>query len=265
VAKLAFVAYESPFAPAGGIAAVIRQLPATAKEISAQHTVVITPWHEKCWRLKPNPTEFGSILVPFGTRDITVQVMHESSPFGTDYYFIKPETNTLADTHLEPGVVYGMGYEALQAELQEILRGWLRAPIFGGSPHPYRTGNHSILVRDSLLFGAAVIRALPVIAPGSWVLFLQDWETATAALAATAVPMVNRVRSVLTLHNSYDSEGIAAPLLRVFGIDPLLCPGDGNLEAASILERALPIVDRHIFTVSTQLPTTLLKISCKAR
>ena len=45
--KLAFIAYETPFAPSGGIAAVMGRLPASLKNASPFDIVVLTPFHHK--------------------------------------------------------------------------------------------------------------------------------------------------------------------------------------------------------------------------
>ena len=45
--KLAFVTYETPFAPAGGIAAVMARLPNYVSKASGLETIVITPYHHK--------------------------------------------------------------------------------------------------------------------------------------------------------------------------------------------------------------------------
>src|SRR5262249_50227039 len=100
------------------------------------------------------------------------------------------------------------------------------------------------LLHDALLFGAAVPRALHIINPGKrWTLLLQDWEAATAVLAMADKP--GRARAFVTLHNSYDCI-VGGDHLRYFGIIPESCPGD------TVLQRALPLTELPVFTVSQQ-------------
>lgn len=269
MSNLAFVSYESPFAPCGGIAAVMRHLPRVAKEISDQHIVVITPWHEKAWQRTPTAAELGSIQIPWGIYDIDVQVMLDSTSLGVDYYFLKPGRMVVSERHAHPfeGAVGNLGLHMMfveRGQSRDSFPSLDEAPLFDGSPHPYRTKDHATLVRDSLFFGVAVIRSLPLIAPGVWTLFLQDWETATTALAAAGSAITEHVRCILTLHNSYDSGGLSGPL-EILGIDAALCSGQGDLEAASILERALPLVSRQILTVSAQFSEDLTEDLLQSR
>jgi glycogen synthase len=239
----------------------MRHLPRVAKEISDQRTVVITPWHEKAFRRTPTATEVGSLQVPCGIHDIEVHVMFDSSSFGVDYYFLKPGRMVVSERHAHrfEGAVRNLGLHMMfvkRGQSRDMFPSLDEVPLFDGSPHPYRTKDHATLVRDSLFFGVAVIRSLPVILPGEWILFLQDWETATTAMAAAGSAMAKNVHCILTLHNSYDSGGLLGPL-EIFGINVGLCSGQGDLEAPSILERALPLVSHHIFTVSAQFSEDL--------
>jgi Starch synthase catalytic domain len=233
--NLAFVAYESPFAPAGGIAAVMGQLPRVVQEISSQRTIVITPWDHKAWRRSaddklrpPNARSVGSVTVTFHGREIRTQVKLDSTTFGVEFHFIEPEPPE-----------------------------WKEAPLFAGEPHPYRVP-HEILIRDSFFFSTAVIRTLTTIAAGDWVLFLQDWETGAAALYHHLVDVGVPVQCLLTLHNSYDSGGITPARWTENGINLAALPGGIAAEKPSFLERVLPVVRRQVFTVSTQFGKDIL-------
>jgi glycogen synthase len=128
-------------------------------------------------------------------------------------------------------------------------------PFFGGSRHPYDVGDYrrdvpEVLLRDALFFGVAAARALPALDAGSeWELLVQDWEAATTCLALAGAAS-NKATSHLTLHNSYDSRASNADL-QEFEIDPSDCPG------RTILERAIPLVSKPIFTVSEQFAMDL--------
>ena len=68
--KLAFVTYETPFTPAGGIAAVMGRLPHYIFKASGLETIVVTPYHHKIGKTANLPTqEVGQTLVasPGGT------------------------------------------------------------------------------------------------------------------------------------------------------------------------------------------------------
>ncbi len=56
----------------------------------------------------------------------------------------------------------------------------------------------------------------------------------------------------LTLHNTYDSGAVDDEDLRKVGIYPDICPGPPGMHMATVLERALPLVERPVFTVSEQ-------------
>jgi glycogen synthase len=72
---------------------------------------------------------------------------------------------------------------------------------------------------------------------------LQDWEAATAVLATADSP--GRPRAFVTLHNSYDCQ-VSGDQLWSAGINPDGCPG------GTILQRALPLTELPVFTVSEQ-------------
>lgn len=122
--------------------------------------------------------------------------------------------------------------------------------LFSGQKHPYDVGGQD-LIRDALFFGAAVPRALQVIDPGKrWTLLLQDWQAATAVLATAGLP--TRQRAFVTLHNSYDA-GVSDDRLSQAGFDARMCPGE------TILQRALPLTELPIFTVSDQFAHDLVE------
>lgn len=165
--SIAFVAYESPYAPCGGIAAVMGRLPAQLQSQSGRETIVITPYHQHVEKTTSLPmTEVGSFGVSYGDRSTLVRVMRFEGP--VPYYFLRPDDTS----------------------------------FFAGRRHPYDM-DAGQLVRDALFFGSAATRALHLIQPGQrWQLLLQDWECATVALALADQP--GRHRCFLTLHNSYD-------------------------------------------------------------
>jgi glycogen synthase len=215
--RIAFVSYETPFAPSGGIAAVMGRLPAQIAKASRLPVYIITPYHHKIPRttsIEDKLTLTGKIRIPFEGKQKRAELLQLERE--VNWVFIRA-----ADMH-----------------------------FFAGQRHPYdlpaATGSRSdSLLRDALFFGQAVPAALPLLGgDDSWVLMLQDWEAATAALALTGQQNGNH-RLYLTLHNSYDHAAPQAELLS-FGIDPDLYPGN------TILQSALSVVERPVFTVSDQ-------------
>lgn len=200
--NLAFVSYETPFAPCGGIAAVMGRLPAHVQAASRQDTIVITPFHQRIEKTTSlGRSHEGSFGLWFNGRTVIVNIYRHDDR--VPYYFLMPDD----------------------------------ARFFAGVRHPYDMPA-SDLLRDSLFFGAAAARALSVIAPGKrWTLLLQDWEAATTALALSDHPGTHRV--FLTLHNSYDS-GVSHDDLWQAGINPQCCPGNTVLQRAlSMAEHAV--------------------------
>ncbi|MFH1625156.1 MAG: glycogen/starch synthase [Pseudomonadota bacterium] len=222
--KIAFVTYETPFAPCGGIAAVMGRLPGYVEKASSLDTVVITPFHhiiEKTSSLESKMELIADIDIPFDNKNVRVNLYrYDDNRYEWRWYFLKP----------------------------------LDTRFFAGKRHPYdvveaKDKNSRNLLRDSLFFGSVVARVLPLIDQETrWKLMLQDWEAATTALALADQDGDHKL--YLTLHNSYDSGVTDADLSRV-GIDPASCPG------GTVLQRALPLVERTIFTVSAQFALDL--------
>jgi hypothetical protein len=219
---IVFVTYESPWFPAGGIAAVMGKLPCAVEAAANLPTVVITPFHYESRKLAALEKQtIQHVAMRSDDNCIVVSVLH--SKIDCPWYFLQPDE--------APPPAEGR--------------------FFGGRSHPYDVSKE-ILLRDSLFFGEAVVHALPTIAEHlgipleevEWNLVAQDWESATAALAFASQGSC-RGRLHLTLHNSYDAYASDADYRRV-GINPQRCPGD------TILHRALNLIEQPAFTVSEQ-------------
>lgn len=206
--NIAFVSYETPFAPCGGIAAVMGRLPARVQAASHVETIVVTPFHHRIEKMAAlGRSHEGTFGVPFADRTVVFHIYRHDDKI--PFYFLLPEDRQ----------------------------------FFAGQRHPYDIGGGDLL-RDALLFGAAIPRCLHVIDPGKrWTLLLQDWEAATAVLATADSP--GRPRAFVTLHNSYDCN-VSSGHLSHIGINPDSCPGD------TVLQRALPLTELPVFTVSEQ-------------
>jgi glycogen synthase len=207
--NIAFVSYETPFAPCGGIAAVMGRLPAKVRAVSHTETVVVTPFHHRLEKMASlGRSHEGSFGVALADRTVVVHVYRHDKD-QVPFYFLQPDDER----------------------------------YFAGKRHPYDVSGDDLL-RDALFFGVALPRSLHIIDPGKrWTLLLQDWEAATAALATADYP--GRPRAFVTLHNSYDCT-VSSEQLAYAGINPDCCPG------GTILQRALPLTELPVFTVSEQ-------------
>src|SRR6185295_19059191 len=88
--NFAFVTYETPFAPGGGIAAVSGQLPGYVKTAAGEPTIVISPFHHKISRMAMlNTNCIGELSVPFEKQTITVSIRHYEDMW--PWYFLLPE------------------------------------------------------------------------------------------------------------------------------------------------------------------------------
>lgn len=148
---IALVSYETPFAPCGGIAAVMTRLPGPLEKAAGARVIVISPSHDRTARMNALETQFaGAVAVPFCGSAVTVHIHRHDGR----WYFLRA----------------------------------LHPAFFQGVKHPYDLSPEA-LHRDAMFFGEAVPRALEVIAPGvPCALLLQDWEAAGVALAQAPHP-----------------------------------------------------------------------------
>lgn len=226
--RIAFVTYETPFAPCGGIAAVMAHLPIAFQEESKMPVTVITPFHykiENTIKAEGDTKLIGETMVTYAHQILRFQILKLIDRI--EWVFIKCLDNPEGER-----------------------------PLFSGARHPYdlsqdRIENSQMLLRDALIFGTGVINSLPLLDPhASWIFFLQDWEAAPTAFAARGSSL--KLSAYLILHNSYDSY---APdeIIEKAGIDPSTVPG------TTILKRAIPVVDKPVFTVSNQFAIDLVE------
>ena len=231
--RIAFVTYETAYAPCGGIAAVMSHLPARLKKASKMPCIMVTPFHHKIAKTTSlETTHIGEVSVPFDGGTVAVDICRYDNG-ESSCYFLRPDDER----------------------------------FFAGERHPYDVGKTQSeigenLRRDSIFFGAAVARSLAVIAPGeNCILMLQDWEAATTALAIS--DRDGNHEPFLTLHNSYDSGPVGEDDLRRVGINPEACPGGGKY--AGVLQRALPLVEHAVFTVSKQFAVDFIEDTFQTR
>lgn len=226
---IAFITYETPFAPGGGIAAVMSHLPHAIQSASQVPTYVITPFHFNISKTTLQESEMdilASIDIRFGLEDFRVDIKVLQRE--VCWVFLKPHTNRI-----------------------------MQYPFFSGVKHPYdvhaiEKGGQPSLLRDSLFFGRAASTALSEICSKcSWTILMQDWEAATMVLSlAQSTKKKTISNTYLTLHNSYDS-GVNKVILDTAGLKNLPIEGD------TILKCALPLVKDPVFTVSDQFALDL--------
>lgn len=130
---VAFVTHESPWFPAGGIAAVMGQLPSATEAATRLPTVVITPFHERSPKIAGLQMENVHVLT-LSYDGATIRVLVTRSNAGCPWYFLRPDGAPVS-----------------------------QSPFFAGARHPFDVPKE-VLLRDSLFFGAASVKALPAIA-----------------------------------------------------------------------------------------------------
>ena len=227
--NIAFITYETPFAPGGGIAAVMSYLPHAVQSQSHIPTFVITPFHfniDKTSRLESEMDTLATVEIKFDSKlfKVDINIFHKD----VNWVFLKPHRKKSNPN-----------------------------PFFGGENHPYHVpvveiGDQPRLLRDALFFGKAASAALAEICPTcSWTLLMQDWEAATTALFLPQSQVdLNFTNTYLTLHNSYDN-GVNQKAFKVAGVENLREKGN------TVLECTLPLVEDPIFTVSDQFALDL--------
>jgi len=234
--KIVFISYETPYAPCGGIAAVMGYLPGYVQAASGFETIVVTPYHHRILKTRSLPLEWiGRFNVETVNAELPVEIGRLVDKNGLAWYFLKADDEA----------------------------------FFAGQRHPYDVAKTqqeigTILQRDALFFGAALAQALPVIdSQAHWNLLMQDWEAATVVLALGRKR--SKYRLFLTLHNSYDSGGVSEGRLVAVGIDPRYCKGPAGATQASVLERVLELTRTPIFTVSKQFAIDLTQDPVQSR
>lgn len=244
--KILLVTYETRFARCGGITAVMNYLPGQLMAMAGLSTCVITPFHHRIASTRSLPARLvDTVEVPFYDDRVPVKIYRYDDRW--DWYFLD------AQDYRIPWAPPGVSSEEREKEQR----------FFSGRRHPYDVGAAAqdqgiILTRDALFFGAAVAASLPKISPDTlWTLMMQDWQAATAALALTGVNGDCVGKLFLTLHNSYDSGPVHEDALRGFGINPSYVRGRGDL--STVLTRALPLVEKPLFTVSEQFANDLTR------
>jgi glycogen synthase len=237
--EMLLVSYETRYARCGGITAVMNYLPGYLRRATGLKTSIVTPFHYRIPETRSLPVRpVADFTVPFFGDTVNVMISRYDDRWPWLFLdasgYLLPEDRRTSDADER---------------------------FFGGRKHPYDVGSHAaeqgmILRRDSLFFGAAVARALRELGSAAeWTLILQDWQAASAALALTGPNRPGGLQLFLTLHNSYDSGPVMSEELLAFGMNPDNAPAPPN--RATMLGRAIPLLDKPLFTVSEQFALDL--------
>jgi glycogen synthase len=218
--KIAFLTFENSFAPLGGLAAVVRILPVCLNK-AGEDVIVLTPLYANIPKVR-EALENGTLepAIPkqeFKTVSYSGEAScyrHGAAPVPT--YFISVEGR------------------------------------FTASLNPYSYADSNEILDDSLAFCAAAPFVLNKLGVSRNVLFhAHDWETAPIALTskiAVLEGLLENARTVLTLHNSFDS-GIDADRKRKFF--------GGKIQGDTILKCVIPLLNGPLTTVSVPFATEL--------
>ncbi|HMA65683.1 MAG: glycogen/starch synthase [Fibrobacterota bacterium] len=209
-----FLSFENQFASLGGLAAVAHHLPLWLQKLS-EKVLFFTPLHSKntntqdalrCGKLVPVFTK--KILRICNYQGVLSCYEHVDAPYKS--YFLEVDGR------------------------------------FYAGDNPYAYEDKTELLIDSLAFSAAVPFVLAQLGVTSNLIFhAHDWETAPIAITsklAVISNLINSARTLLTLHNSFDS-GIALRHKTLFF--------GKNIPGETILQCTIPLLNGPLTTVST--------------
>ncbi len=218
--KIAFLTFENSFAPLGGLAAVVRILPVCLNR-AGEDVTVLTPLYANIQKVKE--------ALANGTLEpaIPEQEFQAASYRGT------------VSCYRQAGAPVPTYFIAVDGR-------------FTASLNPYSYADSNEILDDSLAFCAAAPFVLSKLGVNRNVLFhANDWETAPVALTskiAVLNGLLENARTVLTLHNSFDSGIDAERKQKFFG---------GKIQGDTILKCAIPLLNGPLTTVSAPFATEL--------
>jgi glycogen synthase len=207
------LAFENEYASLGGLSVVTKYLPKFMKE-SGERIVFMTPFHENNRAIR-DAVKAGRFIarctVPFecgGDTRLVTCLEDTTAPIPS--YYLRVENQFVAEED------------------------------------PYHYSDQVNLLLDSLTFCAAVPQACAGLGLTKNILFhAHDWEAAAVALTsklAIVSGAMHSAKTVLTLHNSYDSPLPHRIMHRFFGKFP---------QAQTVLQAFVPLMNGPLTTVST--------------
>jgi glycogen synthase len=208
------LAFENRYASLGGLAPATRHLTGQL-EAMGERVLFFTPYHQGC----------------SGMRTARKAGLFEQS---------------LKEVHFKCGS-FESAFSCYRDTSVETPSYYIEVPgRFSAIDNPYGYDDGGELLLDSLAFVAAVPVALKNLSITESILFhAHEWETALVALTARAAEregLLRGVRSILTLHNSFDYAMPADTRRRYFG---------RGLKGDTVLQCSIPLLSGPLTTVST--------------
>jgi len=211
---IVILSFENRFASLGGLAAVVRKFPGALRK-AGEKVLLITPLHQGNSAVK-NAIASGELIERF----------------------------TGVKAHICNFSCMIRCYEEVNAAVSTLHIGI--EGHFNAGENPYGYDNRETLLFDTLAFCAAVPTALSYLGINEHLLFhAHDWETAPIALfsrCAVISSLLQQVKTVLTLHNSFDSP-FPDRFKKLFF--------NRTFNGDTILQCMLPLLDGPLTTVST--------------
>jgi glycogen synthase len=224
-----FVAFETEFARAGGLGAVMQVLPKRMAQ------------HEECFALGPHFKHLTDLdeLVRLGR-------IEAFSTLPSFHLSIGGTTHTVEMVEITDRVGFKTYLLSSEGFFTARVDPYVNPRNPTSSMDPYT--NPIVperLTADALFFCAAVPKALAQLGKTrDLVLQLQDWETACVVQAVKTEPNIQSVACVFALHNPYD---------RYLGHKPMLVSNLMsylNLCDDNVLSQMIPLMDGPLSTVS---------------
>jgi glycogen synthase len=227
-----FVTFENEFAPLGGLAAVMRELPRRMAQAEQGRCFTVTPFFQDITRCRPK---------------LFAEIHSTGHTFGVRFGDRRHEVEIFQ--HLDKD-----GFRTFLLDSADFFN----APCDCGNPpapqapcNPYLTpSDPGQLLQDALFFCAALPQALVELGQTeNLVLSLQDWEAACVALTVREEPRISSAACILTLHNPYDKPLSDADLGQI---------SERRLVGPTVLARVIPLLDGPLCTVSENFAAELI-------
>jgi len=224
--KIVLLSFENRLASLGGLAAVMRLLPHHLKK-SGEEVMLFTPLHTNLPKVK------------------------DALENGTLKRVVEPQKFKLCSYEGVVSCFQDMGQDA-GSDFPTYFISVENRFTAKSNPYSYDAGSEDLL-DDSLVFCAAVPFVLKQLGVTKNILFhAHDWEAAPIALTskfAVLDGLLENSRTVLTLHNSFDS-GISTK-------KKLMFLGKKLVNHHTILQCSIPLLNAPLTTVSTPFAAEL--------
>ncbi len=219
--RVVFLSMENAFASLGGLGTIVKYLPAKIAQ-TGELVTFITPLYRKNERVK-------AAIVAGQLEKTSTGKVFESGSFNGSFSIYKQKDAPVPSYFIDcPG-------------------------FFSATSDPYSYDDPHLLLRDALAFSVLVPYAMRELGlTHNITLHANDWETAPLAITSKLAMLrgiVHSVKTVLTLHNSFD-----AKLVRVDSVFFLGRPAPNS----TVLSAAIPFVDAPLTTVSEQFARELM-------